>query len=65
MNEGMRVLSLLISGPLFYGGVGWALDRWVLHTGWLAAVGLVAGVALSIVMIIGRHRITDVSRNRP
>lgn len=36
----------LVGGPLFYGGVGWLLDRW-LDTSFLFPVGLLFGIALA------------------
>ena len=51
---GYTVLAYLISGPLLYGGLGWLLDRW-LGTQVFVAIGLVAGMALSLYMIVLRY----------
>lgn len=51
---GYTVLAYLISGPLLYGGLGWLLDRW-LGTRVFVAIGLVAGMALSLYMIVLRY----------
>ncbi|HEY3409376.1 MAG TPA: AtpZ/AtpI family protein [Propionicimonas sp.] len=54
MDTGLRVLSLLISGTLFYGGAGWVLDRW-LHTSWCLPVGIILGTAAGVYMVIARY----------
>lgn len=53
-EQGYRVLSYLISGPLLYGGLGWLVDRY-LHTSFLLPVGIVVGTALSVILIIRRY----------
>jgi F0F1-type ATP synthase assembly protein I len=53
MNEGMRVLSYLISGVLFYGFLGWLGDHF-LGTNFLLPIGIVAGAALGCYVIIRR-----------
>lgn len=52
-DEGMRILSYLLAGLLFYGGLGWLGDR-VFNTTWLLPTGIIAGVVLSIYLIIKR-----------
>jgi hypothetical protein len=44
----------MITGMVFYGAVGWALGRWVFHTALLFPLGMVAGIALSVTLIILR-----------
>ena len=53
MNQGMQVLSYLISGVLCYGLLGWLGDH-LLGTGFLLPVGIVAGAGLGIYVIIRR-----------
>ncbi|MDO4716040.1 MAG: hypothetical protein Q4B08_00575 [Propionibacteriaceae bacterium] len=53
-DDGMRILSYLIAGLLFYGGLGYAGD-WAFGTGWLLPTGLVAGLVISIYVIIKRY----------
>jgi F0F1-type ATP synthase assembly protein I len=53
MNQGMRVLSYLISGVLVYGLLGWIGDHY-LGTKFLLPVGIVAGAALGVFVIIRR-----------
>jgi len=59
MNEGMRVLSYLISGVLMYGFLGWLGDHF-LGTSFLLPIGIVAGAALGCFVIIRRFgRVED------
>lgn len=53
MDQGLRVLSYLISGVLFYGGLGW-LGDYVLGTGFLLPIGIIAGAAFGVYVIIKR-----------
>lgn len=53
MDQGMRVLSYLLAGVVFYGGLGWLGDH-LLHTHFLLPIGIVGGAALSVFMIIRR-----------
>lgn len=53
MDQGMRVLSYLISGVVFYGLLGWLGDH-LLGTKFLLPVGIVGGSALAVYMIIRR-----------
>jgi hypothetical protein len=39
---------------IFYGAVGWALGRWVVHSALLFPLGMVVGLALAITLIILR-----------
>ena len=49
-----NAVSYLISGPVLFGGIGWALDHW-LGTSWLVAVGILGGMALSLYLIWFRY----------
>ena len=53
MDQGMRVLSYLISGIIFYGALGWVGDHF-LHTSFLLPVGIVLGAGLGIYLTIKR-----------
>ena len=53
-EEGYRVLSYLLAGPIFYGGLGWRGDHYLLTT-FLLPVGIVVGTALSVILIIRRY----------
>ena len=48
------VVSYLISGPVFFGGLGWVLDRW-LGTAFLVVVGLLVGMATSLYLVWFRY----------
>lgn len=52
-QDGLRVLSYLIAGPALYGGLGWLGDHF-LHTAFLLPVGIVVGMALSVILVIRR-----------
>ena len=54
MDTGLRVLSILISGLAFYGGLGWALDLWW-GTAWALPTGLILGTAAGVYMVIARY----------
>jgi len=48
-----QAFSYLVAGVLFYGLVGWLLDRW-LGTGFLVIIGIFVGAGLGIYMTFGR-----------
>lgn len=52
-SEGWTILSYMIGGMVLYGFVGWLIGRW---TGlpWLFPVGMLAGLASAIALIIFR-----------
>jgi ATP synthase protein I len=54
-NPGWAIFSYMLSGMIFYGGVGWALGRWVVHSSLLFPLGMVVGLALAIVLVIFRY----------
>ena len=53
-DDGMLVLSYLLSGLIFYGGLGWVGD-YLLQTSWLLPLGLILGLVSSIYIIIKRY----------
>lgn len=53
VNQGLTVLSYLIAGVLVWGGIGWLVDR-VLDTAFLTPIGIVAGAAASVYLVIKR-----------
>jgi ATP synthase protein I len=53
MNQAMQALSYLISGVVFYGGLGWLGDHY-LGTGFLIPVGIVLGAGFGIYLVIKR-----------
>ena len=62
MDQGMRVLSYLISGVLFYGALGWLADH-LLHTSFLLPVGILLGAGLGIYLTIKRLQATELARS--
>ena len=60
MDQGMRVLSYLISGVLFYGALGWVGDHF-LHTHFLLPVGIVLGAGLGIYLTIKRLQASELA----
>jgi ATP synthase protein I len=53
MNQAMQALSYLISGVVFYGGLGWLGDHF-LGTRFLVPVGIVLGAGFGIYLVIKR-----------
>lgn len=53
-EDGMVVLSYILAGLLFYGGLGWLGDHYW-KTSWLLPLGLIIGLVTSIYMIIKRY----------
>lgn len=53
-GDGMVVLSYILAGLIFYGGLGW-LGDYYFETSWLLPLGLILGLVLGIYMIIKRY----------
>ncbi|MFC7621792.1 hypothetical protein [Microlunatus sp. GCM10028923] len=62
-DQGLRVLSYLIAGMLFYGGLGWIGDQ-LLKTRFLLPIGIILGAAGAIFLIIRRYGGTPDPRNK-
>ena len=58
MDMGLRVLSYQISGVLVYGLLGWLGDHY-LGTNFLLPIGIVAGAAFGVYVIIRRFGRVD------
>jgi ATP synthase protein I len=52
-SSGYTYLSYLLGGMVLYGGIGWLVGRWT-HLPVLFPVGMIAGLALAIALIIYR-----------
>lgn len=50
-DQGFRILSILASGLLLYGGLGWLADRWLQTTVWLP-VGIILGTAAGLYLVV-------------
>lgn len=53
-DQGMRIISYLISGLLFYGGLGWLAD-YVFSTGFWFPTGLILGAVSGMYLVIKRY----------
>lgn len=53
-DPGATVIAYLLSGPLTFGGLGWALDAW-LNTSFFIVVGLLAGLGLAFYLVWIRY----------
>ena len=54
-SDPWSIVGYLLSGMIFWGGVGWLLDRW-LNTDWLVLVGLLVGTAAATYLVYMRLR---------
>ncbi|MGI9008842.1 MAG: hypothetical protein ACR2FU_22080 [Streptosporangiaceae bacterium] len=52
-GSGYTFLSYMLGGMLLYGFLGWLIGRWT-HQAYLLPVGMIAGLALSVALIIYR-----------
>ncbi|MYW04483.1 hypothetical protein GT354_40670 [Streptomyces sp. SID3343] len=48
-------VGYLLSGMLFYGGIGWLIDRWTGHDALFLPIGLIVGIALALALVFVRH----------
>ena len=53
-NAGWTIFSYMISGMAVYGGLGWLVARWT-HVPIIFPLGMLAGLGLSIALIIFRY----------
>lgn len=54
-DTGMVIVAYLVAGVGFYGGLGWAIDQFWLHSGWLLPVGVLVGMAMSIYLVVRKY----------
>jgi hypothetical protein len=53
--DGWAIISYLIAGMLCYGGLGWLISRWTGMPAILLPIGMVTGLAISLVMVVLRY----------
>jgi len=53
-DDGMAVLSYVLSGILFYGGLGWAGAHFLGQV-WMLPAGLVLGLLASVYLVVKRY----------
>lgn len=53
-EDGWGVLSYVLAGMLFYGGIGWLLSSHF-HQPWIFAVGMLVGLGASVYLIVKRY----------
>ena len=53
-NDGWTAVSYLLGGMIVYGGIGWAIGHWAVHSALFFPLGMVVGLALAIVLVILR-----------
>jgi ATP synthase protein I len=54
-NPGWAAFSYLLSGMIFYGGVGWAIGHWAIHSALFFPLGMVVGLGLGVTLVILRY----------
>ncbi len=53
-NAGWSIFGYLISGMVFYGGVGWLIARWT-HIAVLFPVGALVGLGIGVFAVIYKY----------
>ena len=53
-NEAWSIVSYLISGMVFWGGLGWVLARWTGFEGFIP-IGLIIGIVVAFYLIWLRY----------
>lgn len=48
------IMTRLMAGIVFYGGIGWVLSLWLGHRSLFVAVGVIVGVVLSLILVQAR-----------
>ncbi|KUP96225.1 AtpZ/AtpI family protein [Thermobifida cellulosilytica] len=55
--DGITIVSLLVSGMIVWGGVGWLLDRLTDHRALFLPIGILLGLGLALYMVFARLRV--------
>ncbi|MSS45417.1 hypothetical protein FYJ43_05055 [Cutibacterium sp. WCA-380-WT-3A] len=53
-GDAWGVLSYVLAGMLFYGGIGWLLSNHFHHI-WMFVVGMIIGLVASVYLIVKRY----------
>ena len=53
-DTGLTIVSIMLAGILFYGGLGWLADR-RFGTSWILPIGAIFGIACSVYVVIRRY----------
>jgi F0F1-type ATP synthase assembly protein I len=53
-NPGWTIISLLVSGMLVWGGVGWLVDHWLGTTTIFLPIGLILGLVAALYLVYVR-----------
>lgn len=53
-NAGWTIFSYLISGMIFYGGLGWLISRWT-HIAAIFPVGMLVGLGVGVFAVIYKY----------
>lgn len=61
---GVTVTSYLLAGPLLFGGIAFLIGLW-LDQRWIVAIGILAGMALSMYVIWVRYGAPETSGDTP
>lgn len=53
-NAGWTIFSYLISGMIFYGGLGWLIGHWT-HIAAIFPVGMLVGLGVGVFAVIYKY----------
>jgi ATP synthase protein I len=55
IGDAWSVMSYLIAGIAFWGGVGWLADRWTGRSPLFMTIGVIVGAAAAIYLVYKRY----------
>lgn len=53
-NAGWTIFGYLISGMVFYGGLGWLVSRWT-HLALIFPIGMLVGLGVGVFAVIYKY----------
>jgi ATP synthase protein I len=53
-NAGWAIFGYLISGMIFYGGLGWLISRWT-HIAAIFPIGMLVGLGVGVFAVIYKY----------